>query len=88
MSQATNVDTSSAKSKRAYRKGNPLSPLQRQQSHVAKLKETHKEMRVYVEKSLKADLEQLCAANGMTQSAMIEKLIQDAVLECRNNVTD
>ncbi|EBQ9093037.1 replication protein RepA [Salmonella enterica subsp. enterica serovar Richmond] len=55
---------------------------------MAKLKETHKEMRVYVEKSLKADLEQLCAAKGMTQSAMIEKLIQDAVLECRNNVTD
>jgi hypothetical protein len=88
MSQFDGSVTSSSKEKRQYRKGNPLSPSERQQSHVAKLKETHKEMRVFVEKSLKAELELLCLNQGLTQSAMVEKLIQDAVFECRNNVTD
>lgn len=88
MSQTENAETSSPKEKRQYRKGNPMSPVQRQKAHVAKLKETHKEMRVYVEKSLKAELELLCATKGVTQSEMIEKLIHDAVSECRSKVTD
>jgi hypothetical protein len=88
MSQFDSSVTPSSKEKRQYRKGNPLSPSERQQSHVAKLKETHKEIRVFVEKSLKTELELLCTNEGLTQSAMIEKLIQDAVLARRNNVTD
>jgi len=80
MSQAENAVTSSSKAKRQYRKGSPLSAVERQQQLIARRKETHKELRVYVDKALKADLEKMSVENGLTQAAMIEKLIMDARL--------
>lgn len=78
MSQTENAVPSSSKTKRPYRKGSPMTAVERQQAHIAKRKETHKELRVYVENSLKHELELMCKQNGVTQSEMIESLIKNA----------
>ncbi|MDV0855530.1 RepB family protein, partial [Klebsiella quasipneumoniae] len=54
-------------------------PLERQQSHLARKKETHKEMRVYVTSEIKDEFRLMCETKGVTQSEMIEKLIKEAV---------
>lgn len=73
MSQVENAVTSS--SKRAYRKGNPLSASERQQQALARKKATHKEIRVFVKDVFKNQLQLLCEKEGVTQAEMIEKLI-------------
>ena len=78
MSQSVNTVTSSSETKRPYRKGSPLSPTERQQALIARRKETHKEIRVYVQSALKSDLQRLCEEKGVTQSEMIETLIKTA----------
>jgi Replication regulatory protein RepB len=88
MSQAINTDTSSLKTKRSYRKGSPMTAVERQQVHIAKRKETHKELRVYVENALKDELQQMCEQYGMTQSEMIELLIKNASCHDKISVKD
>ncbi|MGK3666047.1 replication regulatory protein RepA [Klebsiella pneumoniae] len=85
MSQVVNAITSS--SKRSYRKGNPLSATERQQKAVARKKETHKEVRVFVKDALKDKLQVMCENAGMTQAEMIELLIQRASVKQDSNVT-
>jgi hypothetical protein len=75
MSQSENKVTSSSNSKRLYRKGNPLSPLERQQAHAARKKDTHKVIRVSIRNEFKAALQRICEQEGLTQSEMLEKLI-------------
>ena len=75
MSQTVNAETSSTKNKRAYRKGNPLSAAEKKRLSVSRKKDTHKELKVYIENVYKEDLQQLCAHSGMTQARMIEVLI-------------
>jgi hypothetical protein len=60
MSQIENAVTSSSKTKRAYRKRQPLSGAEKQKMFVSRKKETHKEVNVFVDKQLKDDLVQLC----------------------------
>lgn len=79
MSQSVNVETSSAKPKRQYRKGNPLSLSERQQSSLARKRETHKELRVFLPNALKDQFQELCEAKGITQAQMIEKLVSETV---------
>ncbi|EPG6371006.1 replication regulatory protein RepA [Klebsiella pneumoniae] len=74
MSQVVNGVTSS--SKRPYRKGNPVSAAERQQKAVARKKATHKEVRVFVRDKLKNQLQIMCENEGITQAAMIERLIE------------
>lgn len=88
MSQSTNAVTSSSKTKRAYRKGNPMTAVERQQAHIAKRRETHKELRIYVENSLKHELEHMCEQNSVTQSEMIELLIKNALEDGKFDVKD
>ncbi|EFB6703405.1 replication regulatory protein RepA, partial [Escherichia coli] len=52
MSQTENAVTSSTK--RAYRKGNPLTLAERQQASLARKRATHKELRVFIPAALKA----------------------------------
>ncbi|MGL6013772.1 MAG: replication regulatory protein RepA [Shewanella oncorhynchi] len=78
MSQVVDVVTSSTKTKRTYRKGNPLSVSERQQALVARRKETHKEIKVYVHSDLKSRLQNLCEAKGLSQAEMISRLIENA----------
>ncbi|WP_208952236.1 replication regulatory protein RepA [Rahnella sp. ChDrAdgB13] len=88
MSHIENAVTSSSKAKRPYRKGSPLSPIERQQALIARRKETHKEIRVYVQNGLKNDLQRLCKAEGVTQSEMIETLIKTASERLDERVKD
>jgi Replication regulatory protein RepB. len=75
MSQAENAVTSSSNGKRAYRKGNPLSATERQQAAIARKRSTHKEVKIFVENTLKNRLVEMCEADGVTQAEMIERWI-------------
>jgi hypothetical protein len=76
MSQAVNAVTSSSKTKRSYRKGNPMSATERQLAAIARKRETHKEVNVFIKNPMKDQLLQLCEEEGLTQGQMIEKLIE------------
>jgi primosomal protein N'' len=76
MSQAVNAVTSSSKTKRPYRKGNPVPARERQQASLARKSSTHKAFHAVILSSLKDKLEQLALAEGVTQAQMIEKLIE------------
>ncbi|MFP1451490.1 replication regulatory protein RepA [Escherichia coli] len=77
MSQTENAVTSSSGTKRAYRKGNPLTLAERQQASIlARKRATHKELRVFIPAALKAQLQEMCEAEGVTQAEMIAELIK------------
>lgn len=76
MSQAANVETSSAKSKRSYRKGQPMSASERQLASVARKRETHKEVKVFVRNPLKDKMLEICEEEGLTQAEFIEQLLE------------
>ncbi|WP_241392211.1 MULTISPECIES: replication regulatory protein RepA [Serratia] len=78
MSQAivTNIDNSFASGKRRYRKGTPLSGAEKQRVSIARKRMTHKEIKVFVHNSSKEDLVRLCNSDGLTQSELIERLIE------------
>jgi len=78
MSQIENAVTSSSKAKRPYRKGNPLSASEKQQAAVARKKLTHKELKVFVQNSIKDRLIFECKKEGVTQAEYIERLLQQA----------
>ncbi|VCY53596.1 hypothetical protein BANRA_05351 [Escherichia coli] len=75
MSQTENAVTSSSGTKRAYRKGNPLTLAERQQASRQE-NELHKELRVFIPAALKAQLQVMCEAEGVTQAEMIAELIK------------
>ena len=79
MSQPGNA-VSSSKEKRAYRKGHPLSASERQQSFVARKRETHKEIKVLVPKELKSKFQEMCAESGLSQAELFSRLIDKASL--------
>ncbi|MBF4180366.1 replication regulatory protein RepA [Lelliottia nimipressuralis] len=81
MSQAANVETSSAKPKRSYRKGQPLTASERQLASVARKRETHKEIKVFVRKALKDRMLEVCEAEGLTQAEFIETLLERELAE-------
>lgn len=70
------IENSSLKAKRSYRKGDPLSVNERKSVSLARKRETHKAINVYVLNSLKGKLEEFCKAEGVSQSQMIEMLIK------------
>ena len=78
MSQSVNAVTSSARSKRPYRKGNPLSDSEKQQAAVARKKLTHKELKIFVRNPIKDRLMAECEKEGVTQAEYIERLLQQA----------
>ncbi|MFT2794030.1 replication regulatory protein RepA [Serratia sp. T13T92] len=76
MSQIVNAVTSSAKTKRIYRKGNPMTATEKQLAAVARKRFTHKEVNVFIRNPLKETLLELCTEAGLTQGQMIERLIE------------
>ncbi len=76
MSQIENTDTSSSKTKRSYRKGDPLSTNERKSVSLARKRKTHKAINVYVLNPLKVKLEEFCKTEGVSQSEMIAILIE------------
>jgi len=87
MSQVVNVETSSVKPKRQYRKGEPMSASERQLALVARKRETHKEVKVFVRNPLKDRMLEICQAEGITQAQFIEELLErELVIRSKNNV--
>ncbi|EYE31295.1 replication regulatory RepB family protein [Escherichia coli 1-110-08_S1_C1] len=76
MSQTENTVTSSSGNKRAYRKGNPLTLAERQQASLARKSNTHKAFHAVIQARLKAQLQVMCEAEGVTQAEMIAELIK------------
>ncbi|SMG59926.1 replication regulatory protein RepA [Cedecea sp. NFIX57] len=74
MSQIENAVTSS--SKRAYRKGTPLSANERKIRSVSRKRETHKPVNVFIRNALKDKLDTLCQEYGLTQAEAIELLLE------------
>lgn len=81
MPQAANTESPSPK--RPYRKGNPLSVAERQQSSLARKKQTHQEVRVFLPSHLKDELRTICEAEGVTQTELIERLVKKEVERSR-----
>ncbi|WP_208952394.1 replication regulatory protein RepA [Rahnella sp. ChDrAdgB13] len=76
MSQVVNSDNVSERTKRPYRKGNPLSGAEKQRDAIARKRMTHKELKVFIEPKTKDLLLDICAKNGLTQSELLSKLIE------------
>ena len=76
MSQVSNVETSSPKPKRQYRKGNPLSGAEKQRLSLERRSHTHKAFNAVILATCKEQLVQFAEEEGLTQAQMIEKLIE------------
>ena len=83
MSQTTEAVTSSLRTKRAYRKGNPLSNTEKQRVSITRKRATHKEVKVFIDPRLKELLMSMCQQDGITQARIIEKFIEHEA-QCRN----
>ncbi|EJD7217382.1 TPA: replication regulatory protein RepA [Escherichia coli] len=81
MSQPGNAVTSSSKEKRTYRKGNPMSATERQLAAIARKRETHKELKVFVKNPLKDQIIEICEEEGLTQAQFIESLLERELAE-------
>lgn len=81
MSQPGNAVTSSSKEKRTYRKGNPMSATERQLATIARKRETHKELKVFVKNPLKDQVIAICEEEGLTQAQFIESLLERELAE-------
>lgn len=81
MSQTENAATSSSKPKRPYRKGKPMSASERQLAAIARKRETHKEVKVFVKNPLKDWMVEICEAEGLTQAQFIERLLEREFVE-------
>lgn len=75
MSQSEKTETS-PKPKRSYRKGNPLTVLERKHRSISYKRESHKKLSIYIKNAYKDALIKLCEERGMTQVDMIQYLIE------------
>lgn len=80
MSRPADKTTSSANAKRAYRKGKPMSASERQLAAIARKRETHKEVKVFVKNPLKDVMIAVCE-EGLTQAQFIERLLERELTE-------
>ncbi|WP_073970407.1 replication regulatory protein RepA [Serratia ficaria] len=76
MSHTVTAESSSAKPKRRYRKGNPMTATEKQLAAVARKRVNHKEVKVFVRNPLKDMMVQVCSEGEMTQAQYIESLIE------------
>ncbi|ELG0755154.1 MULTISPECIES: replication regulatory protein RepA [Enterobacteriaceae] len=74
MSQTENAATTS--SKRAYRKGNPLSGAEKQRLSVERRSATHQSLNALILATFKEQLVRFAEEEGLTQAQMMEKLIE------------
>lgn len=81
MPKAENAETSSLNSKRTYRKGEPRSASERQLAAIARKRETHKEVKVYIKNPLKDLMVGVCEKEGITQAHFIENLVEMRLVE-------
>lgn len=79
MSQAVNAVTSSSKTKRTYRKGQPLSGTERQLASISRKRLSQKEIKVFVDPDIKAMLMDMCKEEGVSQAEVLQRLIKHEV---------
>ncbi|WP_072034408.1 replication regulatory protein RepA [Pantoea rodasii] len=77
MSQSASSEASSSKSKRSYRKGNPIPPRERQKASLERRSDTHKALHAVILNSQKEKLEALASEEGLTQAQMLEIIIEN-----------
>lgn len=76
MSQSFNAETSSSRSKRSYRKGQPLSGTERQLASISRKRLNQKEIKVFVDPDVKAMLMSMCKEEGVSQAEVLQRLIK------------
>lgn len=76
MSQIVDVVTSSSGASRAYRKDNPVPARERQRASLARRSNTHKAFHAIIQARLKDWLRVLADEEGITQTQMVEQLIE------------
>lgn len=54
----------------------PLSPRERKMRSVARKRETHSPLNVFIHNSTKQKLDEICRESGLTQAEAIERLIE------------
>ncbi|UAN65766.1 replication regulatory protein RepA [Serratia sp. JSRIV006] len=81
MSPQVNAVSSSTKTKRIYRKGNPMTATEKQLASVARKRVTHKEVKVFVRNPLKDRMIKVCEEDGLTQAQFIERLIEQELTQ-------
>lgn len=79
MSNRVVIGTTSAKEKRSYRKGSPLTPAEKQSAAVARKRLTHKKVEIFVRNPVKEQLAELCDEDGLTQGQVVELLIEQEI---------
>ncbi|MGG6101251.1 MULTISPECIES: replication regulatory protein RepA [Pantoea] len=77
MSQSTSLNAATGKSKRVYRKGNPMPPKERQKASLERRSDTHKSLHAVILSSQKEKLEALASEEGLTQAQMLELIIEN-----------
>lgn len=75
MSQSAGSEASSSRSKRSYRKGNPLPARERQRASLERRSDTHKALHAVILNSQKEKLEILASEEDLTQAQMLEIII-------------
>ncbi|MBD9646402.1 MULTISPECIES: RepB family protein [unclassified Pantoea] len=76
--------TSPPAKKNSRDRKNPASDKERTQAYQARMRETHKVLRVYLENEVKNALVGLCQDEGISQSELLERLIREELVRKRN----
>jgi hypothetical protein len=76
--------TSPPAKKNSRDRKNPASDKERTQAYQARMRETHKVLRVYLENEVKNALVGLCQDEGISQSELLERLIREELVRKRS----
>jgi hypothetical protein len=76
--------TSPPAKKNSRDRKNPVSDKERTQAYQARMRETHKVLRVYLENEVKNALVGLCQDEGISQSELLERHIREELVRKRN----
>lgn len=77
--------TSPPAKKNSRDRKNPASDKERTQAYQARMRETHKVLRVYLENEVKDALVGLCQDEGISQSELLERLIREELVRKRGS---
>lgn len=77
--------TSPPAKKNSRDRKNPASDKERTQAYQARMRETHKVLRVYLENEVKDVLVGLCQDEGISQSELLERLIREELVRKRGS---
>lgn len=66
----------------------PLTARERKVRSVARKRETHSAINVFIHNSAKQRLDEICKGSGLTQSEAIERLIENSSVNSTENSTE